>query len=122
MLIIVFVFIVPKYHKTNPKYRDSLMFVINQCVQILQYFGIEIEYLKELKKNEDKTENCFQISDKHQNLIRYFDIIGYRYCLIKKMNSAKVVEYLKYKNRLVEKYVELIKDIRVPRLKENEEI
>ena len=77
-------------------------------------FGIEITYIKELNDNsrENRVKIAYKIADNHENLIRYFDTIGYRYSYNKTINSAKVVEYLKLKSILISNYVELVKDIR----------
>lgn len=98
--------------QTNPEYKEFLMTMMRQCVQILEHFGIEVSYLKERKtKDDNRIKIDFQISGKHENLIRYFDTIGYRYCWFKKMHSAKVVEYLKFKNKFVETHKKLIEEI-----------
>jgi intein/homing endonuclease len=103
------------FQSTDPKYKESLMNQMKQCVQILEYFGIEITYLKEYKEAKDKNENrvkiAYKIADNHENLIRYFDTIGYRYSYNKTINSAKVVEYLKLKNLLISKHTHLMEEI-----------
>jgi len=101
------------FQSTDPKYRESLMNQMRQCVQILEYFGIEVTYLKELddSSRENRIKIAYKISRNHENLIRYFDIIGYRYSYNKTINSAKVVEYLKLKNLLISKHTHLMEEI-----------
>ena len=95
---------------TDPLYKDSLMAMMKQCVQILEYFGIEVNYLKERISND--TENrvivSYKMSSNQENIIRYFKTIGYRYSKYKTTNSAKVVEYLMVKKRIVDQYTQLV--------------
>ena len=73
---------------SNPEIKDSLMNMMKQCVQILEYFGIEINYLEEREaKEKNRVRIVYKISNKQENLIKYFEIIGYRYAWHKIVNS-----------------------------------
>jgi intein/homing endonuclease/phage/plasmid-associated DNA primase len=98
----------------NPLYKKSLLSLMKQCAQILEDFGIEITYVKETKRNEENNRVIisFKMSASHENLIKYFKRIGYKYSRYKIVNSAKVVEYLMKKKRLIEEHVKLVESVR----------
>jgi hypothetical protein len=79
----------------NPVFRDSLVQFMNQCVILISGFGIEVCEPKDNIISENRIKISFKISDKQDNLIKYFDTIGYRYAQTKTMTTAKIVEYLK---------------------------
>ena len=95
----------------NPKYKNSLEIFFSQCCDLIKYFGIEAK-LSSKKIEENRIQYEYKISDKQENLIKYYDTIGYRYCYYKNLNSGKVIEYLKYKNIIVQEHIELVKNIR----------
>jgi DNA-directed RNA polymerase beta subunit len=82
----------------DPNYKDSLIHYMEQCVQLLKYFNIEVNPVESNIIKENRIKISFKINDTQQNLINYFDTIGYRYCYHKNIESAKVIEYLKIKN------------------------
>jgi DNA-directed RNA polymerase beta subunit len=96
----------------HPKHVDSLTNFMSQCVEIFREFEIEVSNIKCVKIEENRMKVSYKISDKHSNLIKYFDTIGYRYCTTKNSKSFIIVEYLKYKEILFKKHTELIEKIR----------
>jgi len=95
------------------EYKDSLMKMMTSISELFNYFGIENKIIsKKNTKYEDRYVIGVQLSNKQTNLIKYFDTIGYRYDTRKITNSAKIVEYLKYKNVLKNEYVEKIENVR----------
>jgi DNA-directed RNA polymerase beta subunit len=96
----------------NPKYESSLKLFMTQCVDIIKYFGIEVSLTESKKINDERIMIGYKIADKQANLSLYFDMIGYRYCYHKTINSAKVIEYIKIKNVLQENYHNLVLQIR----------
>jgi DNA-directed RNA polymerase beta subunit len=95
-----------------PEYKTSLKFFMEQIVLLLSEFGIEVSLIDEKQIETNRIAIGYKISDKHKNLIKYFDTIGYQYDTIKLMTSANVVEYLKFKDIYNTKYVENIQKIR----------
>jgi DNA-directed RNA polymerase beta subunit len=97
----------------NPKYTDSLLYFMNQCVKLLTSFGIDshINPIVNICENRDKV--AFKISDNQSNLIKYFDNIGYRYAFTKNIESFTVIEYLKYKNLCFEEHLKIINKVRL---------
>jgi len=86
----------------NPLYSDSMTHFMEQCVQILNTFDIKVTSLttpeiKSMKISDTRDRISFTISSAKENLINYFDNIGYAYTETKNNLSFKVVEYLKAK-------------------------
>ena len=87
----------------HPEYKESLIVFMDQIVKMIKKLDIEVSdvTLKQVKTN--RVEVSYKIRDTHENLIKYYDVIGYRYSNHKNMNSAVVVEFLKWKEAIVEK-------------------
>jgi len=96
----------------NPMYKDSLINFMTQCVDILKEFNVEISNISVKQISETRIKVGYKISDKHSNLIQYYDMIGYRYCHSKNTSAAIVVEYLKYKRELFNQHKAVIEQIR----------
>jgi DNA-directed RNA polymerase beta subunit len=96
----------------NPKFSKSLNKFMNQCVELFREFEIEVSNVKEINVANNRIKISYKISDKHANLIKYYDSIGYRYCSTKNNYSFAIIEYLKYKNSLFEEHKQLIQNIR----------
>jgi DNA-directed RNA polymerase beta subunit len=96
------------------KYQDSLVHFMDQCVTMMRRFGIETSDVK-IRKNknaDDRIIVAFKIADKHDNLIRYFDEIGYAYAETKFNSSFQIVEYLKAKKLFTERHVTMVSKVR----------
>jgi DNA-directed RNA polymerase beta subunit len=87
----------------EPKHKKSLYKFMEQCKSMMNDFNIEIIHINESIINEDRIKIGYKITDKHANLIKYFENIGYRYCLKKQENSGIIVEYLRVKEHILEK-------------------
>ena len=96
----------------NPLFKESLIYFMNQCCEILKEFNIEVGIINETFITTERIKIGYKISDKHENLISYYDEIGYKYSNTKNVSSAKVVEYLKFKRTIFKKHVTLIEEIR----------
>ena len=96
----------------NPKYLNSLETFMNQCVKLITELGIEVHINKPTIVQENRVKVSYKISNKHENLIKYIDNIGYRYSATKYVNSFAITEYLKYKYICFEKHHKFIINIR----------
>ena len=96
----------------NPKYTNSLEIFMKQCVQLIEYLGIEVNMRNTIFVENNRVKISYKISDKQANLINYIDIIGYRYSITKYTSSFIIIEYLKYKNILYQKHINFIEKIR----------
>lgn len=95
------------------KYKKSLITFMTQVQQLFDYFGIECKVVERIYyRAADRYVVGVKLADKTDNLVRYYDTIGYRYDTRKIVDSFKTVEYLKYKARLVNDYIDTITQIR----------
>lgn len=83
----------------NYIFKNELKEFMEQCVIILKNLKINVtsETIKETIISENRIKYSFTISSKIENLINYYDKIGYSYCETKNKSSFMNVEYLKYK-------------------------
>jgi DNA-directed RNA polymerase beta subunit/intein/homing endonuclease len=87
----------------HPKYKDSLVCFMEQCVSILNALRIDSYMLKETSLYSERVKIAYQIQQTHNNLIRYCSAVGYAYSETKNNQSFKIVEYLKYKTTMLDK-------------------
>ena len=94
--------------------KESLIAFMTQINTLFAHFGIQSKVVQRLEKHIDNRYTVgVKLADSSDNLIRYYDTIGYRYDTRKIVESFKTVEYLKYKARLVADYVRKIESIRL---------
>ena len=92
---------------------DNLVYIdiskkefMNDILELLRYFKIETS---NSKCDHDKKSVYYQICDSSNNLIEYFNIVGYRYNVNKNIESGIYVEYLKYlENKLQDDKIGLL--------------
>ena len=98
----------PLYMSKNEEHKESLEQMMQTISQMFSYFGIENKVVC-TKNNRSEDIDRFQIgvqmSNAQENLIKYYDTIGYRYDTRKICKSAIVVEYLKYKRHI---FIEIV--------------
>ena len=84
----------------NPTIKDSLKRFMEQCITILNNLDIKVTKQDPFEEeiNSTRVKYSFRISSTPQNLLRYYETVGYSYCDTKNMASFVNVEYLKYKN------------------------
>ena len=87
----------------NPIHKDSLKYFMNQCIYILSAFGINSYLLNEKIQNENRVKHGFQINQHYENIMKYYDEIGYAYAETKSNQSFKIIEYLKTRIYLMNK-------------------
>ena len=96
----------------NPKFANSLIQFMDQCVTLLKEFEVEVTDVKQTYVELNRTKISYKILDKQINLIKYYDSIGYRYSSTKNIESFIVIEYLKYKRILFEEHKKIVEKIR----------
>ena len=82
----------------NPNYTESLSYFMGQCVKILNDFNIQTKINDVVNVETNRNKVSYKIADTQENLIKYYENIGYRYAYTKNIASFTVIEYLKYKN------------------------
>jgi len=95
-----------------PEFQITLEKFMEQVVELLTGVGIEARLLDSTAITEERVIVGYKISDAQENLIKYFDTVGYHYDLRKKMESAGVIEFLKVKTKVVEKYRTTVQKVR----------
>jgi len=98
------------YISKTPEHADSLRSFMSQMKTIIEEFGIEVHCV-ETKGEYGKIQIGYKMSDRQENLIKYYDTIGYRYDTYKITESGIVIEFLKYKNKFFEEYFKLHNNI-----------
>jgi len=73
--------------------NENTEFIMNM-IELMSEFNINIEFIKYFNKTS------YKISDKHENIIKYYDTIGYRYSCSNNVTSFIIIEYLKLKSEL----------------------
>lgn len=81
----------------HPKYTNSLVIFMTQITQMMRDLGIEVGDPQTKSISQNRNEISFKIRDSHENLIKYNDIIGYRYASHKIEQSFIISEFLKWK-------------------------
>jgi DNA-directed RNA polymerase beta subunit/intein/homing endonuclease len=83
----------------NNIFSNDLKEFMKQCIIILNNLNIHVtsENVKETTISSNRIKYSFTISSKSDNLINYYEKIGYAYCETKNKSSFIVTEYLKYK-------------------------
>lgn len=82
------------------QYQESLVVYMTEIADLFTDFGIDVEDVTIANEHSSISNVSYSISSSRQNIIRYFDLIGYRYNIYKNIESGIVVEYLKYQQRI----------------------
>lgn len=96
----------------NPEYTESLNYYMNQCVNLLNEFDIKVKLNEIVNVESNRDKVSYKIADTQENLIKYYDNVGYRYSHTKNIESFKVIEYLKYKNICYNEHKSFVENIR----------
>ena len=86
------IYMSPTIKSIKSEYVSNLTNFMNDIVELLQYFTIETSNAN----YDDRNNVSYCISSTRTNLIKYFEIVGYRYDISKNIDSGIYVEYLKY--------------------------
>ena len=100
-------------NQISVEHKDSLIVFMDQIHSLFEYFGVESKVVERMDRRAvNRYTVGVKLADKSENLIRFYDVIGYRYDTRKIVESFKTVEYLKYKSRLVHEYVIHVEAVR----------
>lgn len=89
------------------EFIESLENFMSHISIMLQKFDIKVNYIHKFdSKNElDKKTVHLGFSQETNNIIKFYEEIGYKYDNYKNMESAICIEYLKYKNIMQQKRI-----------------
>jgi len=96
------------------EYLDSMIKMMTDISKLFRELGIVVGDIKcePSKKYDGKTLVSYFISSSRKNLIKYFDVVNYRYDVYKQSESGVLVEYMRYLEFEYDKRVELINKIK----------
>lgn len=83
-------------HKCQ-EHVDTLISFMAQVRILFEEFNIKILDIVNHKESDNRVSAKLRFSDAEENIIKYIDLIGYRYANSKNIESHLVTEYLKYK-------------------------
>uniref|UniRef100_A0A6C0H2Z3 DNA-directed RNA polymerase n=1 Tax=viral metagenome TaxID=1070528 RepID=A0A6C0H2Z3_9ZZZZ len=86
------IYMSPTIKSIKSEYVCNLIEFMNDIVELLRYFTIETSNAN----YDDRNNVSYCISSTRTNLIKYFEIVGYRYDVSKNIESGIYVEYLKF--------------------------
>ena len=90
----------PLIAKTSQKVQaslvDSTTYFMTQVRDLIQCFDVQVEQIQS-EKGETLVDVSYTLSNTDSNMVKYFNMIGYRYNTNKVVAAGKTVEHLKYK-------------------------
>lgn len=99
----------PTIKNKNHEHVNSLVDFMNQLVDIFTELDIKVLQVKTSSNNDSVDKEIrhkveIKFSDEELNIIKYMEMIGYRYATTKSTESYHISEYLKYKhNKIAER-------------------
>ncbi len=91
----------------NIEARESGRKFMQEIKRVLKQMDIETNQIEEFETNENKNGEVIRfrlgIKNDSENLIRFFTRIGYRYNLEKQKKAVKATQYLKTKQKAIER-------------------
>lgn len=100
-----------KSRENNKELLDSLKLFMSNIKNMLLEFGVECNYINEFSNNNTKTIHL-GMNQSQENMIKFFDEIGYKYDHQKNEESGAIIEYLKYRENKHQKRLEYTNKIR----------
>jgi DNA-directed RNA polymerase beta subunit/intein/homing endonuclease len=97
----------------STEYADAHYEYMNNIANLFNDFGVKCHVHADV--NDEKTIHHIIFAQTYDNIAKYASIIGYRYCAEKVRASALYVEYVLYRNTLLNEKSDIINKIRVLR-------
>ncbi len=95
-----------------PEFVDSLKNMFRQIADMLSLFGVVTSYVEEGRMKCDSMGVDLAPSQTAENIIKFYEEIGYKYDIYKNQSSGIAVEYLKYVDIAKNKRIETITNVR----------
>jgi DNA-directed RNA polymerase beta subunit len=96
----------------TPELVDNLHEFMKEVSQLFLEFDIKTTYIHQFDQKHDKQSVYLGFSQTQENIIKYYDEIGYKYDMYKSQESGRIVEYLRYKEHVHKDRLTLITNIR----------
>jgi DNA-directed RNA polymerase beta subunit len=96
----------------HPEHVSSMVLFMTQIVTLMRNLGVEVNNVVTKQVKENRIEVSYKIRDTQENLIKYNEVVGYRYAYHKTKSSAIVTEYLKWKSEIVKEHMNKMNRIR----------
>jgi DNA-directed RNA polymerase beta subunit len=96
----------------NPIHAKSLEVFMDQMKSLYDDLDIEAVRLAPRQISESRVLYAVKVRDTHDNLVKYFETVGYRYDYHKLIDSALVIEYLKHKKVMFNRHEKNVLKIR----------
>lgn len=93
-------------HKA-PEHTQSLLVFMQQIADMCIELGVEVLGVKVEPESSNRDIVRINFSDKEENIVKYMNIIGYRYATTKSTEGYHISEYLKYKQLKIQERVQL---------------
>lgn len=94
------------------EYKQSLMDWMTDVSILFSELGVQCKVVELAQQHTDRYQIGIKISDVQDNLIHFYDTVGYRYDTRKIENSGIVVDYLKAKKIKTEQRKQFVQRIR----------
>lgn len=96
----------------NYEHINSLVDFMNQLVDIFTELDIKVLQVKTSSNNDSVDKEIrhkveIKFSDEELNIIKYMEMVGYRYATTKSTESYHISEYLKYKHNKIAERISL---------------
>lgn len=95
----------------NPEFGETLKIFMDQMKELYDDFKISTKVLSRMV-SDNRIQIAVKIQDTQENLIKYFETIGYRYDYHKITKSAITIEYLKQKEIFKQEHIIKITKLR----------
>lgn len=97
----------------NPKYQESLVQFMTDISKMFELFGIQMGNIHIKNAKNNRISVAYKILDTCENLIKYYETIGYRYDTHKISRSGRLVEYLKFKELYKQDHINKVIKLRI---------
>jgi intein/homing endonuclease len=96
----------------DPEHIVSLQNFMEDVKNMLNKFDVNVNYIHTIDGSYGKKAVHLGFEQKTDNIIKFYEEIGYKYDNLKNQESGLCVEYLKYKKRMQDIYTCSIQEIR----------
>ncbi|MEM2990404.1 MAG: hypothetical protein QXQ02_04390, partial [Halobacteria archaeon] len=93
-------------HKCH-EHVESLVVFMTQVADIMKELGVEVLSVRKILESNNRYVVRIDFSDKEENIMKYMEVIGYRYATTKSTQGYHLAEYLRYKQYKIQERIDL---------------